>query len=322
MVTSTPLISVVLPVYNAEMHLDDTLQSLLDQTFSDFELIAYDDGSADRSCEILQRYADQDSRIAVRRMPHQGYSPLLNMGLQEARGEFFARMDADDICEPTRFERQVEFLRDRPDVAAVGSALTIIDAEGDPITVQRPPTEHNEIDRKNLRGEGGNLPHPTLMARTSALRAIGGYRPEFEPAEDLDLLLRLAEHAKLANLTEPLLRYRVHFQMTSIVKRDKQAATIPRILAEAHLRRGLTQDFASPGQEAVRDDGAKRRCLQSFHAGFYRSAQKYAIRNWCAYPLQCEAWSLLFRMTYVRMRHGGGLTPPPLPLPRRIADLS
>lgn len=305
--SSPPCISVIIPVYNAERTIASALNSVLQQTIQDIEVLVFDDGSADSSLSLVQGLARSDSRIAVHDVPHQGYTPLLNRGLALARGEFVARMDADDICEPTRFERQIELLRSREELVAVGSAITIIDADGDPFTVQHPPKDHEEIDRRNLRGDGGNLPHPTLMARTSALRAIGGYRPDFEPAEDLDLMLRLAEFGKLANLSEPLLRYRVHSQMVSVVKRDKQEAAIPRILAEAHARRGLTPVATPLKPEVDRDDSPKRRCLQSFHAGFYHSAQKYAARNCRAHPWNWDAWALLARMSYVRTRRGDGM---------------
>src|ERR1051325_1151561 len=113
-----PTVSVLLPVYNAERYLESALQSVLGQTFSDFEVIAVDDGSKDNSKKILERFAANDPRIRVISRPNTGIVGALNDGLAVARGEFIARMDADDVALPGRFQAQLDYLRGHPDCIA------------------------------------------------------------------------------------------------------------------------------------------------------------------------------------------------------------
>src|SRR5438067_12011849 len=117
-----PAISVIMSVYNAEAFLEAAVQSVLMQSFSDFEFIIIDDGSTDRSNQILQDYARKDNRVRLISRPNKGLTASLNEGLKLARGEFIARMDADDVAAPDRFKIQVEYLRDHPEVSVRGSA--------------------------------------------------------------------------------------------------------------------------------------------------------------------------------------------------------
>ncbi|MCA9053807.1 MAG: glycosyltransferase [Planctomycetaceae bacterium] len=300
------LISVVMPVYNGERFVRDALESVLAQSFTDQEVLVFDDGSTDSSAEIISSIAKRDRRVVVHLRDHQGYTRLLNEGITLARGEFLARMDADDVCESERFARQLLLLAEHPEVVAVGTGMTIIDEAGDPFSVTCPPVNHADIDAAHLSGRGGALAHPTLMVRADAIRGIGGYRPEFEPAEDLDLLLRLAEVGKLANLPEPLLRYRVHSQMTSVVKRERRQKVLPSIIGDARNRRGLSQYDI----ERTYADGTalscspSRRCGQAFHSGFYRTAAKYALRCCWDAPLVPSNWCRWVRMKYLSVRIG------------------
>ena len=123
------MVSVVMPVYNTERYVAHAVQSVLSQTFEDFEFIILDDGSVDRSMHIIQEVAENDDRIRFFPLEHQGYVSLLRRGLKHCRGEFIARMDSDDISTPDRFEKQVDFLRVNPDVVAVGSRVILIDPD-------------------------------------------------------------------------------------------------------------------------------------------------------------------------------------------------
>src|ERR1051326_2264165 len=125
-----PFVSVLVPVYNAARYLDVAISSVLRQTFSDFELIAVDDGSKDDSKKILEHFSANDARIRVISRPNTGIVGALNDGLAVARGEFIARMDADDVALPGRFQAQLDYLRGHPDCIAVGTAVQIIDARG------------------------------------------------------------------------------------------------------------------------------------------------------------------------------------------------
>ena len=211
---SQPLISVLMPVYNAQRFVAQAVESVLSQSFCDFEFIIIDDGSTDDSLRILQEFAARDSRILLRSRANTGIAAAMNEGLMLAQGRYIARMDADDVCRQTRFEKQLAFLENNPLYVVVGSYAEYMDMEGWPIYVVHRPTEHEAIDAMHLRGIGAAIINPTAMFRTDAVRQVGEYRSDFTPADDFDFFLRLAEVGRLANLPEVLLNYR--FNMTSI----------------------------------------------------------------------------------------------------------
>jgi GT2 family glycosyltransferase len=239
----TPRISVVLPIHDAEAFLAAAMNSILAQTFPDFELIAIDDGSADASAKILDRLAQQDDRIVVIRQANAGIVAALNRGLALARGEFVARMDADDVARPERFARQMAFLDAHPDVAAVGSAVTLIDAHGKAIRDVLYP-ESPQAVAEFLRTASA-LAHPAVMMRRDAVIAAGGYRPAFRYAEDYDLWLRLAERHKLANLPDSLLLYRQHGTKLSFARAAEQALATSVARIAASCRRAGRPDPAA-----------------------------------------------------------------------------
>jgi len=293
--TGTPKISVVMPVYNAARFVSQAVESILTQTVRDFEFLIFDDGSTDGSIEILKRIAMSDSRVNVHLGQHRGYSPWLNEGVKAARGDYIARMDADDIALPDRFALQVDFLGNHPEVVAVGGCVVAIDSDGDPVYPWQFPLTHDEIDADILIARTGGLIHPTAMIRRRAIVEAGGYRTEFEPAEDLDLWLRLAEAGRLANLPQQLLCYRDHALSVSKVKRDRQLAHAQRAIAEARARRGLP-----PFTLAARPIASPRQLLRdsfwhSWGAGHHRTSRKYAWRLARDCPFAPEGWLLLAR---------------------------
>lgn len=280
-----PQISVIMPVWNSQQYLTEAVESVLAQTFKDFELIALDDGSTDTSLEILQKFENQDSRIRVISGEHQGYSPLLNKGLSLAQGEYIARMDSDDVCLPNRFEEQVHFLNKNPDYVAVGSQAIRIDPEGDAIAQMEFPTDHNTIDQSQIAGRG-KIMHPASMIRTEALLKINGYRPEFEPGEDFDLFIRLAEVGKLANLSQPLLKYRTHLKNVTVTRKEKHCEVKQEALRQAYQRRGLNEPIPTISINDVPGEESKSRFLwmeMALAHGFYHSARKNA---WLAFQAQ------------------------------------
>jgi glycosyltransferase involved in cell wall biosynthesis len=236
-----PLISVILPVWNAARYLRAALDSITAQTLADFELIAVDDGSADDSLKILRRHAARDPRLRVITRPNTGIVGALNDGLAAAAGRFVARMDADDEAAPERFARQVDRFRSDPGLVALGSAVIFMDAAGRSVQRCPRPLLHGEIERSLLAGDGGALIHPAVMFRAGAVRACGGYRVFQRDAqffEDLDLYLRLARVGTLANLAEPLLRYRVHDGSINFTRHDARRAVKLTVLREAYAARG------------------------------------------------------------------------------------
>ena len=211
---SAPAISVLMSVHNDARFLDSAVKSIRAQSFTNFELLVMDDGSSDSSPAILARHAQQDPRIRIFTQDNRGLVVALNRLLGEARAPLVARMDADDIAQPDRFALQHSFLQDRKDVGCLGTHADLIDEDGQLLT--RAPARgltHDVIMADARRG----IPvlHPSIMLRTDALRAIGGYRTPFRTAQDYDLYLRLAETTRLANLPETLLQYRVHAKQVS-----------------------------------------------------------------------------------------------------------
>ncbi|MEL7354089.1 MAG: glycosyltransferase [Cyanobacteria bacterium J06560_5] len=234
-----PTLSVVMPVYNTLKYLDAAVESILTQSFDDFEFLIFDDGSTDGSKERLQQYANQDSRIKLFSREHGGLTLLLNEGLKKAKGEFIARMDSDDISEPSRFKAQICFLQQHPDYVAVGSEILRIDPGGLPIGIQGKLENHEDIVHAFLGGKGGAIIHPSAMFKRLAIKEIGGYRPDCEPAEDLDLFIRLSKVGRLANLPQVLMKYRLHFKRTTDLRRQEQLQKVKLIVQQARVERGL-----------------------------------------------------------------------------------
>lgn len=226
---NAPLISVVMAVYNGGRFLAESVDSILGQSFGDFEFLIIDDGSTDETPDTLGRYQQLDARVVVYRQANQGQVPSLNTGCRMARGRYIARIDADDVAMPERFARQVEYLEGHPEVALLGSSITNIDVAGRPLGTWPLPTDDREI-RERLFGLG-EIPfcHVTLMFRSEVVRALNGYRTAFAPAEDYDLWLRIAERSQLANLPEPLVNVRRRAHSLSFTNARQQV--ISRLVA-------------------------------------------------------------------------------------------
>jgi len=212
-----PKISVLLPVYNAATFIGESIQSILDQTESDFELLIIDDCSTDDSLQIIEGF--EDPRIILRKKKwNSGYTESLNWGIDQARGKYIARMDADDVSLPQRFEKQVLFLEQNQHVAICG---TVARVEGSNLRFNY-PTEPKAIEAHLLLGS--SLIHPSIMGKTEIFKAYK-YDISKEPAEDYDLFTRLvASGEKLANLDAALLIYRVHKNQISKVQNQKQVS--------------------------------------------------------------------------------------------------
>jgi hypothetical protein len=200
-------LTVLLPVRDGEAHLDEAIRSIRGQTFTDFELLVIDDGSADSSPAIAKRHAAADPRIRMLANSGRGLVAALNLGIERAGAPLLARMDADDTARPARFERQLARLAEEPDLLALGTATRRIDGRGRSLGMRVPPLDPVAVARTLERVNP--ITHSTVIMRRRAVEAAGGYRAAYFRAEDYDLWLRLAEHGKLANLAEPLLDYRL-----------------------------------------------------------------------------------------------------------------
>jgi glycosyltransferase involved in cell wall biosynthesis len=201
-----PKVSVLMPVYNGERYLREAIESILAQSFGDFEFLIVDDGSSDSSAQIVRSYGDPRIRLE-QNQSNAGLIFTLNKGLRLARGSYVARMDCDDVSLPERLERQVAFLESHPQVGICGSWFRKF-GHAKEKTV-RWSTDPDGI-RCGLLFDA-MVGHPTVMLRRELLADVGlFYDPAYQNAEDFELWVRAAQHCELANLGEVLLRYRVH----------------------------------------------------------------------------------------------------------------
>ena len=305
---SVPRVSVIMAVYNAERYLAEAIESVLAQTFADFECLIHDDGSSDGSLAMLQDYAARDDRIVLSSGPNKGLAAALNRLIESARGEFLARMDADDISRPDRFACQVAYLDDHPDIAVLGAFARFIDEHGRPIRDMDHPVSHDEIDARNLEG-GTALFHPTVMMRRDAVQTVGGYDPSFRKAEDLDLWLRVAEKFPLANYPAVLIDYRFHsFSMSA--DRDADTASNLRARQLAADRRNLPEPVPiEPWRPGLDRESQRELALQwawqAWNCGYRDTWRHYTLRSIADAPLSVEAWKLLIAGAIKRPRSKG-----------------
>ena len=216
---SVPAISVLMPCYNAERFLPEAIQSILDQTFGDFEFVIVDDGSTDNTLNVLRMFAERDHRIRVIENDHGGISSALNRGVAECRGEWIARMDGDDIALPDRLEKQVKAARENPRVVVWGAYAYHINRDGRTLGISRTgPTSEQHF--REMRSSGGEVHviHPTAMLHRQTLLGAGGYDAKYNGCEDFELFDRMSECGPVVAITEPLLRYRIHSSSVSMKK--------------------------------------------------------------------------------------------------------
>lgn len=221
-----PRISILMPVWNGEPHLAAAVDSLLAQTFTDFELLVIDDGSTDRTPEILRNYTDP--RLRILRLAHGGIVVALNHGLAQARADWVARLDADDLSEPLRLELQWQAVSRRPGAVLCHTAVTFFGAgNGLGVGAARLPRSRSFTALRLC----GHCPivHSTVMFRREAARAVGGYRPAERHAEDFSLWGRLLEQGEFIGLPEKLVRFRLHAQSVSQQNLAAQQALARRI---------------------------------------------------------------------------------------------
>jgi hypothetical protein len=281
-----------MPVYNAERFVAEAIESVLAQTFTDFELLILDDGSSDRSRAILDAFARRDPRVRIVGRPHRGVAATLNHGLALASAPFVARMDADDLCDPARFERQVAALKADPALLAVGCWAATIDEEGNRLGDFMTPLTHEEIETCHLRGDSA-IHHPSVMFRTEAVRELGAYR-DFAPHEDFDLWLRLGEVGRLANLPERLITKRLYLGSIVATTLDERQRVLTQIMADAWRRRDLPGSPPAPRQPiANHADFYRQWGWMALKVGQVAMSRRYARKALRAQPFHGESWLLM-----------------------------
>lgn len=205
----SPTVSVLLPVYNGERFLAEAIESILTQTYSDFELIVVDDGSEDGTAEIIREYAGRDERIRCFQLTeNQGQASALNLGLAEARGEYVAKMDSDDISLPRRLAIQMEFLQSNPEIGVVGAQRMQVDEKLQPLRDIDFPLRHAHIVM-NLFFGAWSIGGGEAVFRRQVLTALGGFDVDFILG-DWELYCRMVERARFANVPERLYWARRH----------------------------------------------------------------------------------------------------------------
>ncbi len=259
--SKVPKVSIVLPAYNMAPYLRETLDSILRQTFTDFECIVINDGSTDNSADILNEYDKRDPRMRVINQANQGLVKTLNSAIRQARGAYIARVDGDDPSFEDRLEKQVAVLDDRPGVVLVGGGFEIMDEHGYFLETVHIPTTDADLRRAMaLRNPFG---HAGVLFRKDAALEAGLYTGNHGPTEDYNLWMRLSQVGQLAALPQPVYRYRIvgngisqsnsELQMrytrehasTYWLEYPPQVLTRREIMArsKSYMRRGITAQY-------------------------------------------------------------------------------
>jgi glycosyltransferase involved in cell wall biosynthesis len=305
-----PRVSILMPVFNTARYLAAALDSVGAQSFTDFELIVVDDGSSDGSAELLKRFAIREMRMRLITRENLGVIATRNELLGAARSELVAWMDSDDISLPQRIERQVRTFQDDPALACLGTAAQCVDPDGNCLNVERYPLTHMEI--LIAQQKGGAMRFPTTMMRRELALRVGGFREPFRIGEDFDLLLRLSEHGKMANLPDSLYIYRQHVASICATLGPRWPAYRDQILQLAAERRRDGKDRLQNGEilhigateNPDRYHSESRVYLDwAGHAylnGDFPLAWKYACRAIARWPTSRAAWRMLLRVILSR----------------------
>jgi glycosyltransferase involved in cell wall biosynthesis len=227
MIKQNPAVSVLLAVYNCETYVEQAVSSILNQTFSDFELILIDDGSSDGSPDILRKLAKEDERISLTVRPNKGIPVTANEMIARARGKYLSLMDHDDIKLPSCLEVGVNYLEAHPECVAVGTLSASIDVDGN-IFRRRQKLEQKitPITKRTARFDTfppqiPSITNPSALIRSDAMKLAGNYRPNLVYAHDFDLWFRLSEVGEIHQINQELLHYRVHGNNTTVLKRPE-----------------------------------------------------------------------------------------------------
>lgn len=242
-------LTAIMPVWNGAKYLQEAVQSILNQSFTDFEVLILDDGSTDETPRILEQLAKHDPRIRVIHLAHEGIVNALNCGVAEAKGEWIARMDCDDIAYPERLAKQMRALKATPGAVLCHTAIQQIGEPQYMTKLQRFPRSQAMVAARLCYQSP--IVHPTVVFSKAAFLRAGGYRAEERHAEDYGLWGRLLTLGKFVGVNEPLLQFRVHSGSISKQKADVQAA-----LTTAIAQRHCAKFMALSEADARRAHGA------------------------------------------------------------------
>ncbi len=269
--TQRPAVTVLMPVHNGGRFLTEAIDSILGQTFKDFEFVVVDDASTDDTAKVLAG-VDDPRMVVLANDSQSGVAASLNRGIDAARGDLIARMDADDVADPRRLEHQVAFMADHPDVVLCGTEAQRIDADG--LHLQSIKRLHSDIEIRWHLLTANPFIHPSVVFRTETIRRIGGYDPALQCAQDYDLWCRLSMEGKCANLPEQLVQYRFHSQAISANKRNQQLQ-VTRQRSRRYLLESGTVDSETEAAMFLAFSG---------HTGEESSIGDYSPGQWQRYP--------------------------------------
>lgn len=233
------LVSVLIPAFNTERFVGETLESVRAQTYANLQIIVVDDGSSDGTVGIVERHAEEDRRILLLRGSHQGVAAARNFGLAHAKGQLVAQIDSDDLMHPERVERQVAFMAAHPELGFCASAMDFINERSEVVggftfkIHTLADLDHMIRSRRQI-----SFTHGTTMMRKAAVEAVGGYDQAYFPCEDLHLFLRLID-AGYPGVAMPdrLLGYRLHFSSTTGSRTREQMRMKDFLLHNFYARR-------------------------------------------------------------------------------------
>lgn len=310
MLPERPAVTVLMPVYNGEAQVADAIESILGQTFAEFEFLIVNDGSQDHTQAILEDYAARDTRIRVVQQANMGLTATLNVGLRLARGEFVARQDHDDLSAPERLQHQLAWMRAHPDTVLLGTRARIT-ANGAATERAHDHALHNAALQVDLLFNNPFV-HSAVMLRREAVLALGGYStdPERQPPEDYELWARIARTARVANLPERLLVYNEVPSSLSRAGEHPFRSMIVRLSAEnlafasglsepdvhcrhiAAIMQGQTEAL-SPRPNLLGMQSVLRRCFQRFASA---TASEEERRE---FEARCEFWTRTLQLHYL-----------------------
>lgn len=296
----SPVISVVMSVYNGKRYLHDSVDSILNQSFKDFEFIIVNDGSNDGGLEILLECQAKDPRIIIVNQSNIGLTRSLNRAIELARCEYIARQDADDISVPARLEKQLNFIKARPEMAMVGCLSDVFTADG--VIRKCSDLEFSGRGIKQYLASRNLFMHGAVMMRKSCLMRVGYYREFFRHSQDYDLWLRLSQYYDIGLLPEHLYQYRVTPEAISVARGQVQEryAGIARKLHTERLATGkdsydmLVSSY--PNGLPFHNGSADEYYYHLYLAREFIAADKLNQARselWKAWKLGCRNWKLL-----------------------------
>lgn len=223
---NTPLLTVLMPIFNTEEYLSEAIESILNQTFSDFEFLIINDGSKDSSAKIVRKYKDKKIRF-VNHRKHQGLVPVLNEGLTLAKGTYLARMDGDDISKPERLEKQVQFMNSHPNIDICGTWFEVFGNKFGKKVYTRPT---NPAACKAVLLFTDPVCHASVIMRLKVIRKFNlKFDPSFKHLEDYEFFNRASDYVNFANLGEVLYQYRYHKKRTGSLYKNQQELQMRRV---------------------------------------------------------------------------------------------